>query len=51
MTVKGLVSDDLGLNESGPLIWAVIKANAYGHGVENAVSAFANADGLAMIDF
>jgi alanine racemase len=51
MTVKGLVSDDLGLNESGPLIWAVIKANAYGHGVENAVSAFANADGLAMLDF
>lgn len=34
-----------------PLIWAVIKANAYGHGIENAVQAFAMADGLAMLDF
>jgi len=32
-------------------IWAVIKANAYGHGLENAVSGFAQADGLAMLDF
>jgi alanine racemase len=31
-------------------IWAVIKANAYGHGIERAVSAFARADGLAMLD-
>lgn len=37
-------------NRSRPKIWAVIKANAYGHGIENAVSAFAQADGLAMLD-
>jgi len=34
-----------------PKAWAVIKANAYGHGVEIAVSAFEHADGLAMLDF
>lgn len=34
-----------------PLIWAVIKANAYGHGIESAVQAFEIADGLAMLDF
>ncbi|NLY65432.1 MAG: alanine racemase [Alcaligenaceae bacterium] len=33
-----------------PFVWAVIKANAYGHGLENAVRAFAQADGLALID-
>lgn len=33
-----------------PKIWAVIKANAYGHGIHNAVQAFARADGLAMLD-
>lgn len=33
-----------------PNIWAVIKANAYGHGIENAVRAFEQADGLAMLD-
>lgn len=31
-------------------LWAVVKANAYGHGLENAVVAFADADGLATID-
>ncbi len=31
-------------------IWAVIKANAYGHGLENGVKGFAQADGLAMLD-
>ena len=31
-------------------VWAVVKANAYGHGLENAVAAFADADGLATID-
>lgn len=34
-----------------PLVWAVIKANAYGHGIEPAVQAFNLADGLAMLDF
>lgn len=33
-----------------PNVWAVIKANAYGHGIDPAVSAFAGADGLAMLD-
>ncbi len=31
-------------------IWAVVKANAYGHGIENAVRAFAEADGLALLE-
>jgi alanine racemase len=33
-----------------PSIWAVIKANAYGHGIESAVVAFSAAQGLAMLD-
>lgn len=32
------------------MLWAVVKANAYGHGLENAVKAFEGADGLATID-
>src|SRR4249920_133795 len=36
---------------AGRKIWAVIKANAYGHGIERAVLGFADADGLALIDF
>ncbi len=31
-------------------VWAVVKANAYGHGLSNAVKAFEAADGLATID-
>lgn len=31
-------------------VWAVIKANAYGHGIERAVRAFTQADGLALLD-
>jgi alanine racemase len=31
-------------------IWAVAKANAYGHGLERAVRAFAQADGLALLE-
>lgn len=33
-----------------PRVWAVIKAGAYGHGIDNAVRAFEQADGLAMLD-
>src|SRR3546814_13286180 len=33
-----------------PRVWAVIKANAYGHGIDQAVQGFAQADGLAMLD-
>lgn len=30
--------------------WAVVKADAYGHGLERAVRAFSDADGLALIE-
>jgi len=36
---------------SMPRVWAVIKADAYGHGIETSVQAFGQADGLAMLDF
>jgi alanine racemase len=32
-------------------IWAVVKANAYGHGLEAALEGFSEADGLALIEF
>jgi len=32
-------------------VWAVIKANAYGHGIERAARALADADGFAVLDF
>ncbi len=32
-------------------VWAVIKANAYGHGLERAARALEAADGLAVLDF
>lgn len=31
-------------------VWAVIKANAYGHGLARGMRAFADADGLALIE-
>jgi alanine racemase len=31
-------------------LWAVVKANAYGHGIENAVRGFGAADGLALLE-
>ena len=31
-------------------IWAVVKANAYGHGLERSMQGFALADGLALIE-
>ena len=34
----------------GRMLWAVVKANAYGHGLLRAMRAFKDADGLAMID-
>ena len=36
---------------AGRRVWAVIKANAYGHGIERAVQGFNAADGIALIDF
>lgn len=35
---------------AGRKLWAVVKANAYGHGLERALRAFAAADGLALLD-
>lgn len=35
---------------AGRKVWAVVKANAYGHGIEHAVRGFEQADGLALID-
>ncbi len=35
----------------GASVWAVIKANAYGHGIERAARAFDLADGYAVLDF
>lgn len=31
-------------------VWCVVKANAYGHGLEHSVRAFAEADGLALVE-
>ncbi len=31
-------------------VWTVVKADAYGHGLDRAVRAFADADGLALIE-
>jgi alanine racemase len=31
-------------------IWAVVKANAYGHGLERGMRGFAQADGLALVE-
>ncbi len=35
---------------NGARIWAVVKADAYGHGIAVAATAFAAADGLALIE-
>lgn len=34
----------------GSNIWSVVKANAYGHGLERGMRGFADADGLALIE-
>lgn len=34
----------------GRFVWAVVKADAYGHGLLRAVRAFADADGIALLD-
>ena len=34
----------------GRKVWAVVKANAYGHGLQRALHGFADADGLALLD-
>ena len=32
-------------------VWAVVKANAYGHGLLRAATALRDADGFALLDF
>ena len=34
----------------GAKVWGVVKANAYGHGLAHSVRAFADADGLALVE-
>ncbi len=34
----------------GAFVWAVVKADAYGHGIAAAAQGFAAADGLALIE-
>ena len=35
---------------AGARVWAVVKADAYGHGIANVHAAFAKADGFALLD-
>jgi len=35
----------------GAKVWAVVKADAYGHGLQRAMRGFAEADGLALVEF
>ncbi|MEQ5370538.1 alanine racemase [Morganella morganii] len=32
-------------------VWAVVKADAYGHGIERIFPALAQAEGIALLDF
>ena len=32
-------------------VWAVVKANAYGHGIERSFEGLRGADGFALLDF
>lgn len=34
----------------GTRVWAVVKADAYGHGLDNAFQAFSDADGLSLVE-
>ena len=46
-----LVARRLAADAASPVrIWAVVKANAYGHGLEAAVRGLAAADGLALLE-
>ncbi len=35
---------------AGARVWAVVKANAYGHGIDNVYAALKGADGFALLD-
>lgn len=49
--LAGVARSQADAARTAPGVWAVIKANAYGHGIEMAVSAFSRAQGLALLDF
>jgi len=48
---SGLNAQARQAGRAAPKVWAVIKANAYGHGLEHGLAGFGAADGLAMLDF
>ncbi|QAA93752.1 alanine racemase [Pollutimonas thiosulfatoxidans] len=48
--IQQLQPDSGHASQPRPKVWAVIKANAYGHDIASAVSAFHEAEGLAMLD-
>jgi len=48
--VSGLQAQARVAGREPPKVWAVIKANAYGHGLAHALTGFGAADGLAMLD-
>jgi alanine racemase len=45
-----LVKDILAKTPTPSKVWAVVKANAYGHGLENAITGLQSADGIALLD-
>ena len=51
LTHNLMVARRLASAGAGAKIWAVLKANAYGHGLERAARALAGADGFAVVDF
>ena len=51
---SGALAHNLGIaraHAGAAKVWAVIKADAYGHGIERAARALAAADGFAVLDF
>jgi len=50
-SVKQILSQAQPQGHPSQKIWAVAKANAYGHTIEAALVGFADADGLALLDF
>jgi alanine racemase len=46
----GLSAETCAINRNAK-VWSVVKANAYGHGLEAAIVAFSETDGLALVEF
>lgn len=49
--VRRLLDDGSATRPNSTRLWAVVKANAYGHGLANALRGFAQADGMALLEF